>query len=211
MLASRHAAGESAGHLERRFPPGVGRQVHHQHQHGNELLVRGGVQPVRDAPAAFRPLAPDAAARGAGGAGHVRRERLGGAPQHRPVGRLCAAGHLLPRDILADGRGVAVPAHRGALPLHAGCGFPACELRPDDRRGGFLPRHRDSAGGWHVYRQSVVLAGERVYHPVGRKRDADRRGGDGRADSPRTDVRHRGMRRGAGGGYGALHRLQAET
>jgi alpha-L-fucosidase 2 len=38
FFASAHTAGKPAGHLERRYEPLVGQQVHHQHQHPNELL-----------------------------------------------------------------------------------------------------------------------------------------------------------------------------
>ena len=46
MQPSRHYGGNAAGHLERAAGTLVGKQVHDKHQHANELLARGGVQPV---------------------------------------------------------------------------------------------------------------------------------------------------------------------
>ena len=49
---SRHAAGEPAGHLERRAARAVELELHDQHQHRDELLAGGAGQPRRAARAA---------------------------------------------------------------------------------------------------------------------------------------------------------------
>ena len=48
QLAAGFAAGEPAGHLERQHVAAVGQQVHHQHQHPDELLAGALDQPRRD-------------------------------------------------------------------------------------------------------------------------------------------------------------------
>ena len=48
QLADRLAAGEPAGPLEREHGAAVGQQVHHQHQHRDELLAGALDQPGRD-------------------------------------------------------------------------------------------------------------------------------------------------------------------
>ncbi len=87
QLAAGHAAGEPAGHLEREHDAAVGQQVHHQHQHRDELLAGGLDQPGRDDGAADGDGVGSVGDRRAHGARDVRRRRLGGASQHRSLAR----------------------------------------------------------------------------------------------------------------------------
>ena len=63
--AARRHARQSSGDLERKHDAAVGEQVHHQHQHRDELLARRGDQPRRAARAALRPDRCDASRRAA--------------------------------------------------------------------------------------------------------------------------------------------------
>ena len=65
--------------------PGLGQQVHDQHQHRDELLARRGHEPRRVPPAALRPDRGAARAGPPDGAGPLRRARLRRPPQHRPL------------------------------------------------------------------------------------------------------------------------------
>ena len=106
QLAAGHAAGQPAGHLERQHVAAVGQQVHDQHQHRDELLA-GGVHEPRRAMEPLTAMVPDLAVTGARTArDDVRRPRLGGASQHRPVARhradrRPAVGHVADRRRVA--------------------------------------------------------------------------------------------------------------
>ena len=108
------------GDLERSGQAALGQQVHDQHQHRDELLAGRGRRTSRSC---VEPLSRDGAATWRRPArarrkDHVRRARLGGAPQHRPVARDRARRRPAVRHV-ADRRRVAVPAPVGALRIHA--------------------------------------------------------------------------------------------
>ena len=110
------AAGQPAGHLERPDGPAVGKQIHDQHQHRNELLAQRGQCVARMRGTTGRHAVRSGADRCAPGQGNVRRARLGGAPQHRPVAadrahRWRAVG------LVADGWRMAAAAIVGPLGL----------------------------------------------------------------------------------------------
>ena len=117
QLAARFAAGEPAGHLEREHVAAVGQQVHHQHQHRDELLAGALDQPGRDDGPVDGDGVGSVGHRRADGARDVRRRRLGGASQHRSVARhradrRTAMGHVADRRRLADA------AALGSLRVH---------------------------------------------------------------------------------------------
>ena len=86
QLAPGRPAREPAGHLERIDAAAVELQLDAQHQHRDELLAGRGRQPggvPRAAPGLRRGALGE---RTAHGRGQLRRPRLGGAPQRRPLG-----------------------------------------------------------------------------------------------------------------------------
>ncbi len=84
---AREHGGQSPGEMERQSDARVGKQVHDQHQHRDELLAGGDLQPVGTARTAVRPDRERARRRPARGEVLLRRRRIRPAPQHRPVGR----------------------------------------------------------------------------------------------------------------------------
>ena len=84
-FAARHAARQPAGHLERQHEPAVGQQLHHQHQHPDELLAGRGHQPRRVRRAALRDDRRVGRDGRANRADALRRPRMGAPSQHRPV------------------------------------------------------------------------------------------------------------------------------
>ena len=125
-----HAAGQPAGHLERRAAAAVELELHHQHQHRDELLA-GGDRPISPScTSRCSTFVEELAATGAQDrARQLRRARLGGAPQQRSW-RQTGAGRRLRRrrsgvGDLADGRRVAVAAPLRALPVRRGRDVPA--------------------------------------------------------------------------------------
>ena len=84
-FAARHAAGQPAGHLERQHESAVGQQLHHQHQHPDELLAGRGRQPRRLRRAALRDDRGAGRDGRANGADALRCPRVGAASQHRSL------------------------------------------------------------------------------------------------------------------------------
>ena len=118
QLAGRFAAGEPAGPLEREHVAAVGQQVHHQHQHRDELLAGALDQPGRDdGPVDGDGVGP-VGDRCADGARDVRRRRMGGASQHRSVARHRTDRRTAIRHV-ADRRRLADAAALGSLRVHA--------------------------------------------------------------------------------------------
>jgi hypothetical protein len=104
--------------------PAVGQQIHHQHQHGDELLAGAATQPCRDDGSS------DTHGRGSlghwceNGARNVWRERLGGASQHgslagKRADRRSAMGYV------ANRRCVVERAPVGSLRILGGSRLPA--------------------------------------------------------------------------------------
>ena len=124
QLAAGHPAREPAGPLERRAEPGLGEQVHDQHQHRDELLAGGGDEPRGVPRAALRPDRGAARAGPPDGAGALRRARLRRPSQHRPLAR-GDPRRRRPLGPVADGRRVALDAPLRALRLRRRPGVPA--------------------------------------------------------------------------------------
>ena len=86
LISSSRPGGQPAnlqGIWNDEHEPALGQQVHHQHQHRDELLAGRADQPRRVRRAAVRDGEGSHRDRRAHGQGEVRRARLGGAPQHR--------------------------------------------------------------------------------------------------------------------------------
>ena len=92
------------GRVERPASARLGQQVHHQYQHGDELLAGGGVQPLPVPLALLRFAGAHVPPWPRGGPEDVRRPGLCGPPQHRFVGGLRAPGQLHLLHLLDDGR-----------------------------------------------------------------------------------------------------------
>ena len=90
LLATRGPAGQLAGTLGRQHEPAVGRQIHDQHQHRDELLAGGDVQSRRVRGAAAAHGAGPHRDRRAHREDALGRGRVGRAPQHRPLARVGA-------------------------------------------------------------------------------------------------------------------------
>ena len=118
---ARHAAGQPAGHLERRRAGAVERELHDQHQHPDELLAGGIGQPRRAARAAPRVHRRSRGHRHAHRVVDVRHARLDGAPQLRHLAALGHGRRLGQRrpgvGDVGDGRAVAGAAPLRALPV----------------------------------------------------------------------------------------------
>ena len=123
-------AGEPPGDLERQLTAAVGQQVHHQHQHRDELLAGGG-RPT--SPSAHEPLfdlIDDVAVTGRKTArGALRRARAGSLHHNTDLWRGTAPIDKLEPRHLADRRRVALPAPLGALPASPATGR-SCATRP---------------------------------------------------------------------------------
>ena len=113
-----HDGRESSGQLERLARAVLGQQVHHQHQHRDELLAGRGLQSLGTARAALRSDRQRARRRPPRGEEALRRARLRDPPQHGHLGARRADRRRGLRH-LADGRRVAEPAPLGPLRLHA--------------------------------------------------------------------------------------------
>ena len=143
-LAPRHAAAQPARALEPARHPAVGRRLHHQHQHRDELLAGGAGQSVRVPRAAAAHDSRAGRDRRRGGARDVPAARLGHAPQHHALARRAARGQQRHARLLDDGRGVALPAPLGALPVHRRPPLPGGGVSRAEGRGGV---HVGLAGG----------------------------------------------------------------
>ena len=147
----------------------MGQQVHHQHQHRDELLAGALDQPRRDDGAVDRDGVGSVGDRRADGARDVRRRRMGGASQHRSVAR---HGPI-------DGPQWGMWPTGGAwltLPLwdryeYTGDrALSAAHLPVAERRGAVLPRHaRRGADAPLARHLAVAVARERapVRHVAG--------------------------------------------
>ena len=162
------AAGQPAGHLERRDPPAVEQQLHHQHQHPDELLAGGGRQPGRVPPAAAR-----TSSRARASTARERRARNYGArgwvahPQRRPLAphRARRRRRGEPCGPSSRGRAMALPAPLGALRCsRRRPGVPARCLAAPEGRGRVLPRLADRGAETAVWSPPLYLARERVSH-----------------------------------------------
>ena len=83
----RRPAGQPPGHLERGRLAALGQQVHHQHQHRDELLAGRGLQPPGVPPAAVRHDQGPLGHRRQDGQDLLRLRRLGDPSQHRSLAR----------------------------------------------------------------------------------------------------------------------------
>ena len=108
------------GRVERPASACLGQQVHHQYQHGDELLAGGGVQPLPVPLALLRFAGAHVPPWPRGGPEDVRRPGLCGPPQHRFVGGLRAPGQLHLLHLLDDGRRLDVHPYLGAVRVHLG-------------------------------------------------------------------------------------------
>ena len=119
----------------------VGQQVHHQHQHRDELLAGGSRRNLAEtARAALRPDRSRRAGPARARRADALRRRAASSLHHNTdlwgdagADRQAAIGHL------ADGRRVAEPAPVGSLRLHARPRVPARSRLPDDEGGGAVP------------------------------------------------------------------------
>ena len=180
QLAAGVAAGQPAGDLERQPDAALGQQVHDQHQHRDELLAGAVDQPGRDDGSAHGDGGRPGDHRRANGARDVRRRRLGGAPQHRPVARhradrRPAVGNVADRGRVAFARAV------GSLRVHRRSCLPARDLPDPQGRGAVLPRHARRRAVAPVARHlTIALARE----PASIRRVARDGALDGFADPP---------------------------
>ena len=185
QLASGHPAREPPGHLERRAEPGLGEQVHDQHQHRDELLAGRGDEPRGVPRAALRPDRGAARAGPTDGAGPLRGARLRRAPQHRPLA--CDdPRRRRPLGPLADGRRVALDAPLGALRLRRGSGVPAQGLPRHEGGRGVLARLPGRGRAGPARHGPFALAGERLPRREGQRGRALRGRDDGLRDRPRA-------------------------
>ena len=132
------AAGQPPGDLERDVHPGVGQQVHDQHQRPDELLAGGGRRAVGVSRAVLRPPRPGSRRRRRHRPHPLRLPRLRRPPQHRPLGRHRAARQHAVRAVAAR-RGVDGAAPVGPLRLHARHRVPPHPRLPGDEGRGDLP------------------------------------------------------------------------
>ena len=141
------SASHPARHLEQQGRCAVGLEVHHQHQHRNELLAGAHRQSRGDAAAPLLDARGPQHDGGRDSPDHVRLRRLGGAPQHRPMAHSRTGGrHALGH--VPHGRSMARHTPLAALPLHRRQGVPGPLLSRAERCGR-LPRrlHADVPRG----------------------------------------------------------------
>ncbi len=164
----------------------MGQQVHHQHQHRDELLASALDQPGRDDGSADGAGVGSVSYRCAHRARDVRRRRVGGASQHGSLARHRADRRAAIWTV-ADRRRVADATPVGSLRIHWRSRLPGAHLSADQGRGAVLPRHaRRGAVASLAHHLAVAVARESA--PV--RNVTQRRPGDGRGDPARA-VRQR--------------------
>ncbi len=117
VVACRFPTRQLAGNLEPLHDAALGKQVHDQYQHGDELLARGNDQLVRMSRAAAANGVGTGGERCAHGACSIRRSRLGMSSQHRSLAT-DRADRWSTLGLLAHRRRVALHAPLGTLRIH---------------------------------------------------------------------------------------------
>ena len=143
LIASSRAGSQPAnlqGFWNESMTPSVGQQVHHQHQHRDELLAGALDQPGRDHGSVDGDGVGPVGQRRANGARDVRRRRMDGAPQYGSLAR-DRPDRRPPIWTLADRRRVAHAAALGPLRIQRRSRLPAAHLPAAQRCGAVLPRH----------------------------------------------------------------------
>ena len=174
------AAGQPPGDLERDVHPGVGQQVHDQHQCPDELLAGGGRRAVGVSRAVLRPPRPGSRRRCRHRPHPLRLPRVRRPPQHRPLGRHRSARQHAVRAVAAR-RGVDGAAPVGPLRLHARHRLPPHPRLPGDEGRGDLPPRLRLRARRAADDRPDHLTGERL-PPRRRARGAVPEPGHGRAD-----------------------------
>jgi alpha-L-fucosidase 2 len=175
VVAPGFATGQPAGLVERCLERGLGRQVHHQHQHRGKLLAGRDDQPGRVRGAAVRAGARHCRHRPAHRSGNVQGQGLGHPPQHRPLARhradRCGGRHV------AGGRRLAEHPPVGALPVLGRPPVPGVDLSDPERGIAILHRY-PGRGTW------PQVAGHHALDVAGARRP-DGRPDDGHVDPAR--------------------------
>ena len=162
QLAARRPARQFAGHLERQHEPAVGQQIHHQHQHRDELLARRARATSASASSRCSGMVQDLTETGARTA--KMHYGAGGWVAHHNTDLWRAAGaDRRAVGALADRRRLALPESVGTLPVHRRPRFPGTPLPGHERRRAVLPRYaRRGAEAPLARHLPVRVAGKRI-------------------------------------------------